>query len=292
MRTPSFEVSPGALAELLNDRRPIGRVDLWTVTLTNGLTFRWASGDRPVTMGPNMFDLGPGITRSNCKWMTGISVDSMTMSLTDIVGTTINGTPLQAFIAARGFDDAVIKLERAFWDMPAPETIVGAFIWFLGVVDDVDGNRHEASIRIVSMTKTLNQLVPRDLYQSSCRNVVYDPSTCKLVRSAWQVTGAAEGPTNSYRTSFSHSLPQASGYFALGSITMTSGLNSGISRTVRAHSTTTLTVLQPWPFHVADGDTFQIVPGCDNTVATCTNKFNNRPRFRAEPFIPIAETVT
>lgn len=294
MRTPSFETTPGALATLLNDRRPIGRVDLWTFVLKNGTTFRWAGGDISIRMGANVFSLGPGVTRSSCSWSTGIQVDSMTVNLTDIGDTLINGVPLQAFIVAKGLDDAVVTLERAYWDMPTPGRIVGAFKWFYGMVDDVDGNRHEARVKVVSMTKMLNVMVPRDVYQPSCKNVVYDPSTCKLARSTWLVTGSATSSLNTYRTTFTASgLAQASGYFALGAIKMTSGLNLGISRTVRAHASGgVLTALQPWPFAIAPGDTFEIVPGCDNTLATCTNKFNNRPRFRAESFIPVAETVT
>jgi hypothetical protein len=39
------------------------------------------------------------------------------------------------------------------------------------------------------------------------------------------------------------------------------------------------------------GDQFQLLPGCDRTLATCTNVFNNAIHFGGFPFIPTPETA-
>jgi len=70
------------------------------------------------------------------------------------------------------------------------------------------------------------------------------------------------------------------------------GPNAGISRTVKTHTSGALTVLQPWPFAVASGNTFTAYPGCDKAQATCSGKFSNLVRFRGMPYIPIPETAT
>ena len=51
-------------------------------------------------------------------------------------------------------------------------------------------------------------------------------------------------------------------------------------------------VVGPLPAAVANGDTFQVWPGCDKVQATCSGKFANLARFRGQPYIPMAETAT
>jgi hypothetical protein len=44
-------------------------------------------------------------------------------------------------------------------------------------------------------------------------------------------------------------------------------------------------------FPVDVGDEFQLLPGCDRTLATCTNVFNNSAHFGGFPYIPTPETA-
>jgi hypothetical protein len=41
----------------------------------------------------------------------------------------------------------------------------------------------------------------------------------------------------------------------------------------------------------AAGDQFQLLPGCDHTIATCTNVFNNAGHFGGQPYIPTPENA-
>jgi hypothetical protein len=42
---------------------------------------------------------------------------------------------------------------------------------------------------------------------------------------------------------------------------------------------------------VAIGDTFQLLPGCDHTLATCQNIFNNLDHHGGFEFIPTPENA-
>jgi hypothetical protein len=85
--------------------------------------------------------------------------------------------------------------------------------------------------------------------------------------------------------------PPGSGTFALGKITMTSGLNSGFSRMVRNWvAPATLVLFRPLPFTVAPGDTFHAYPGCDKQQSTCT-AFGNLVNFGGQSYIPDATTA-
>lgn len=92
---------------------------------------------------------------------------------------------------------------------------------------------------------------------------------------------------------FNTTLTNPSDYFDQGTITFTSGANSGITRTVRLYENASGQVLL-WlalPNAPSAGDAFNIAPGCDKTLSTCTNKFGNSINYGAFPFIPPAESA-
>lgn len=292
MRTALWETSTGALAALLNSKQPLNKADLYTLTLASGTVYRWSGSDLVLTGGGNTWGLGPGLARTGVKFYVGVQVDTMTVTITDNVATTINDQPLVAFIRAGGLTGARLQVDKAFWGA-ADTAPVGALLWFPGRVADIVCDRYSAAVTVKSDLELLDVMVPRDVYQAGCLNTLYD-AACGKARAAYVVTSTAGSATDTRRITFAHSLGQAAGYFELGVITFTSGPNTGISRSVKTHTTGSpgqLTVLQPWPFSVTSGDAFSIYPGCDKTRATCISKFSNLPRFRGMPFIPVPETV-
>ena len=44
-----------------------------------------------------------------------------------------------------------------------------------------------------------------------------------------------------------------------------------------------------WLEPVTVGDGFELLPGCDHTLATCQGTFNNLSRFGGFPYIPPPE---
>lgn len=274
------------------DDVPLIKADAWTFTLPSGQVFRWSSADVPFSLGPRAFVLGPGLVRDQIKWRVGISTDTLRVRVTDNTGLTVNGQPLAAFIAQRGFDSATVTLERAFW-RASDSGPVGALTWFVGEVDDGEGDRFEASITIASFTKRLEVAVPNGVYQASCLNRLFD-GRCGLSSAAWLANGQATSASNSYRNSFNHSLngtTYPAGWGSLGLVTMTSGLNAGVSRTVKLQDLLTIQVVRPWPAPIASGDTFVLRAGCDRAMSTCSSKFGNLNRFRGTPLVPVPETL-
>ena len=292
MRTASWETSAGALAALLNSRVPLNKADLYTITLAGGTVLRWSGHHVALVAHGNSFALGPGITRSRLRWAVGIEVDSMSVTLTTdaVRPNAISGTPLLQYVRQGGFSGARVQLERAYWGTSSIGP-VGTLIVFQGRLADVKVTRVEAQMQVKSDLELLNVMVPRDVYQSGCLNTLYDAS-CGLNRTTFQATSSATSATDTSRTTFSHAMAQAAGYFDLGVVKFTSGANNGVARTVKRHTSGQLVTLQPLPAAVANGDTFQVWPGCDKLQGTCSGKFANLARFRGQPYIPMAETVT
>ena len=83
----------------------------------------------------------------------------------------------------------------------------------------------------------------------------------------------------------------SNGFYALGVISFTSGVNAGRKRVIESNTGGAVTLRVPLPVASAAGDAFTISPGCDHAMATCNNKFNNLIHFGGQPFIAIPETT-
>lgn len=82
-----------------------------------------------------------------------------------------------------------------------------------------------------------------------------------------------------------------SGYFDGGLITFTSGLCDGFSQEVKAYVPGQITLHLPMPYALAAGDTYSMVAGCDKSLATCKDRFDNVVNFRGEPYLPGIDKV-
>jgi hypothetical protein len=60
---------------------------------------------------------------------------------------------------------------------------------------------------------------------------------------------------------------------------------------VKSFDGVSMFLIAPFPFTVAVGDTFTAFPGCDKSLQTCTNKFQNQLNFGGEDLIPKPETA-
>jgi hypothetical protein len=81
-------------------------------------------------------------------------------------------------------------------------------------------------------------------------------------------------------------LGSGSGYFDNGVITFTSGLNAGLSMEVQSYVPGQWTLELPMPYLPSIGDTYSMHAGCDYSLETCRDRFNNILNMRAEPYVP------
>lgn len=278
------------LLSLLNSSTTVVFADLVTVVLSGGQVLRYSGADQPISHNGNTYVLGPYIRRSRTRCTVGISVDTLDLDLTLPDEVLVNNVPIAKFVSAGGLDGATVQLERVFAasDIRTP---TGGVILFAGRVDDVQVHRGGAKVGVVSDLSLLDVKVPSNLFQPACSVTLFD-SVCGVSRAGWQSSSTVTNTPTPTNRVFDSALAPAAGLYDLGSVTFTSGQNAGISRTVRSCTTGgTFTLIAPLPFAPAAGDAFTVLPGCDKTMATCSGRFNNLPRYRGQPFIPVAETV-
>lgn len=276
-----------ALISLLASSETFLMAELFTFTLVNGEQYRWTTADIDLVYGGNTYKSGSSlIKRGTIKNVIGVEVDTLAITLSPSQNDYIGNIRLSNAILNVGFFDAAkVELRKVFLtDFASPP--LGDLILFMGKVSDIVGTGTQIEISVKSKMETLNAQVPRNLYQASCINSVYDP-ICQANKSAVTASGSiSSGTTSSVNTN----VYANDGYYNQGVLTFTSGANSGIKRTVKSYLGRAFTFALPLPSAPSAGDTFTVFPGCDNTMSTCSNKFGNLIHFRGMPYVPVPET--
>src|SRR5436190_1839318 len=276
-----------ALVALLAGSEQFIMADLYTLTLVGGSILRYSAAPTAISANGHTFVLGPKFERSRTKVVIGTQVDELEVRVypepTDLIGDLLF---LEAAWQGQ-FDGALLQLERAF--MPTyGDTSSGTVVLFAGRISDIDCSRTGVELKCRSHLELLNIQIPRRLWQASCTHVFGGPM-CHFNREDLSIRFSAG--TASTQTVITNA-PTSVTPFVLGTIKGITGSNAGLSRTVAAFvSGGTVTVKLAFLLPVAAGDQFQLLPGCDRTMATCRNLFNNEANFGGFPFIPTPETA-
>jgi uncharacterized phage protein (TIGR02218 family) len=278
-------------------------VDLYEFTLQGaeaGTVLRYCTADFPFTLNGELYDNSLGFNRSQIRRQGGLETDTLTVQVSATVNDLVLGVPFHQFLRQGGFDNAWLKLSRAYFnpgqaaysavDYTIDLLSADSPVWlFEGQITEVVTGGLLAELRIDSHLFVLDRKMPKNLYQASCGHVVYDPG-CGVNRAAFGDAGQVQA--NSTIRIIQTNLNRPPGWYSLGLLKFTSGALNGFTATIKTHnSDLSLTVIPPLLVVPATGDTCIAFPGCDRTLASCQGKFNNLPRFRGFPWVPAPETA-
>ncbi len=275
-----------ALKTLLNGSADFVMADLYSITLNGGTVLNWSGAAIPITFGGTAWQLGPAISRGKLTTKLGVEVATLEITLSASASDQVNAVALIPFILGLGLDNATLVLYRAFLPSWA-SSVTGTLIAFSGRITSIkDISDTSMTITVSSWLVLTNVNMGPDVFQAPCLNTVYDGG-CLAVKASFTTAGAVSG-TGGTTTAFNTNLTAASGYYAQGPMTFTSGANAGLSRAVKSYlnASGAITLALPLPFAPANGDTFSISAGCDLTMATCQSRFANLIHFRGQPFTP------
>jgi hypothetical protein len=304
---------------------PIVAWDLFTILLTGGglLTYTtapfpiyaadntiWNAPDYPgtgtlwasnLTWLPKVLDDGGGQALGH--WKVGLDSDSFQFKIAPSAKDLYTGAAFPdqigsvAWLAAAragALDGAFVYWDRAYFASVPTHPIpvkglspVGTLCMQRGIVGQIDFSNTAAFVTVNDFKSLLSQQMPRNVYQASCRHRLFD-SRCTLTAATYTKTGAASAGSTQANIVATVAAPGGSATFALGTLTMTSGLNSGVSRMVSSWAGGNFSLLSPMPFTVAPGDTFSVTAGCNKSQSQCT-AFGNLVNFGGESYVPPPE---
>ncbi|AWN54706.1 DUF2163 domain-containing protein [Methylobacterium sp. 17Sr1-1] len=252
----------------------------WIVTRTDGMRLGFTDHDEDLTVDGVACSAESGATGTALEQGTGLTADSL-----EIVGALTSGRLAEAELARGLFDGAAVAVWRVDWSSPADRVLV-----LSGTVGEVSRGPTAFTAEVRGLADRLNQ--PRGrVYQRSCDALLGD-GRCRIDATAPAIRGAGTVATvGSARSVTASGLAgYASRWFDAGRLVWTTGANAGAAVEVRAHARTgplaVLDLWEPMPAPIAPGDAFQVVAGCDKSLASCRDKFSNVLNFRGFPDLP------
>lgn len=273
----------------LLDANQFVMADLYTITTIQNDIYRYTNYDFDLIVAGELYHSdGPIISRDGITLSLGVEVDNLSITIDVTDEQTFESLRIvQAFHNGQ-MDGARFKLERIFMDASTPtDTSAGTIKLFEGRIIEPEFDRNTIQASVASDLDELNVQMPRNLYQPSCSNTLFDHA-CGLNRENYALeTVIAAGSTASRILC---DIYQPQGWFTQGVIEFLEGSNKGLKRTIRLHELDVLLLTLPLLEDPEVGQRIKVYPGCDKRLETCQNRFNNFSRFRGAPFIPIPET--
>jgi uncharacterized phage protein (TIGR02218 family) len=264
--------------------------DLYTITTVQNDVYRYTNYDYDLVVGGHVYKSdGPIISREGISLSLGIEVDNLSVTIDVTDDQTFEGVRVvQAFHNGQ-MDGSRFKLERIFIDMDTPtDTSAGTIKLFEGRLIEPELDRNRVEVSVASDLDDLAVQMPRNLYQPSCNNTLFD-SACALRREDYVVNTVIKSGSTTARILCSLSQPQ--GWFTQGVIEFLDGGNAGLKRTVRLHESGALLLTLPLLEAPQSGQHIKVYPGCDKRLETCINRFSNKEHFRGAPYVPVPETA-
>lgn len=281
--------------EAASSSQPLCMADLYQVTLTNGTIYHWTDADTTLTYESAVYtpavDQGaqPLVERGEITQKRGL--DSSTVDVTLFTQDTAKILGVNATLAANNgsFDLADVLIQRVVMPTWGDCSTLGGFILFGGFVGSVDVTSTSIILHVASYLQLLTQQMPRTLFIPACSNTFGDAS-CGYNLALVTTTGTSQAGSSATTIATSGS---AYGVNALlnGTITFTSGLNTGVISAIQSNGANSVVIVTPLPNTPTVGDAYTIIGGCQKTMGACSNYFGNLSHFRGCPFVPAAETA-
>ncbi|EKP61886.1 DUF2163 domain-containing protein [Acinetobacter baumannii] len=273
----------------LLDANQFVMADLYTITTIQNDIYRYTNYDFDLIVAGELYRSdGPIISRDGITLSLGVEVDNLSITIDVTDEETFESLRIvQAFHNGQ-MDGARFKLERIFMDANTPtDTSAGTIKLFEGRIIEPEFDRNTIHASVASDLDELNVQMPRNLYQPSCSNTLFDHA-CGLNRGNYALETVIAAGSTASRILCDINQPQ--GWFTQGVIEFLEGGNKGLKRTIRLHELDVLLLTLPLLEDPEVGQRIKVYPGCDKRSETCQNRFNNFARFRGAPFIPIPET--
>jgi len=257
----------------------------WRLSRNDGQVFGFTDHDLALTFDGTTFAPASGFTASEIRAGSDLAVDSQ-----DAAGVLTSNTITETDILDGRWDNATVEIWRVNWAETSQRVMMRR-----GAIGQVRRGRVHFVAEMRSLSHILNQTVGRT-FQASCDAALGD-ARCgvNLNDPAFKGVGTVATVVGDRAFTTSGLTAFSDGWFALGIITWTSGVNAGRLDEVLTHALTgaiaTVTLLEQPVRPILATDAFTITAGCDKTFATCKAKFANAVNFRGFPHIPGQDTI-
>jgi len=252
---------------------------LWKITRQDGAVYGFCDHDQDIDYNGVVYMADSGFVTSNISTSADLSVDNMEADGW-LTATVITADDVMAGL----WDYADVEIIRVNYN-----DLSMGHEWLrkgnLGEFTLQDG-KFKTEMR--GLTQALQQ-VPGYKYLPAC-NADLGDAKCKVDMGGFTASSTVSVVIDEHI--FSSGCSEADGFFDGGLLTFTSGANSGRAMEVKSYSGQAFTLQAMMPEPVLAGDAFTVTAGCDKSLDTCRDRFDNVVNFRGFPFIPGMDRMT
>lgn len=255
----------------------------WRLTRQDGTRQGFTDHDRDLVFDGTTFEAATGFVAGDVAETAGLGVDTI-----DVEGALSSNSLTASDLLAGLYDDARAEVFRVNW-----QALDQRVLMRVGSIGEVKAADSAFTAAIRSLSHYLQE--PRGrVFQCTCDAKLGDERCgVDLSSSLYRASVTVIAAETNARLTIAGSETFESGWFSGGTLTFSSGNNSGHVLEIKQHQLIGLTM----PAHqidlwdepvsaVAVGDSGVVVAGCDKHFATCKAKFENARQFRGFPFMP------
>ncbi|UXU75557.1 MULTISPECIES: DUF2163 domain-containing protein [unclassified Paracoccus (in: a-proteobacteria)] len=257
----------------------------WRITRADGVVLGFTDHDRKLSFDGTDFDPESGLTASEVRSGSDLSVDAQ-----DAEGVLTSDRIIETDILDGRWDNAAVEVWRVNWSDPGQRVLLRR-----GAIGQIRRGRLAFVAEVRSLAHVLGQTVGRT-FQATCDALLGD-ARCgvNLEAPAFKGTGAVIDVLRDRAFTASGLGNFAAGWFAFGLVEWSTGANAGRRVEVLGHEVTNggvvLTLLEAPVRPITATDAFVAWAGCDKRIETCAAKFANTANFRGFPHIPGQDAV-
>lgn len=250
-------------------------ITCWKLTRRDGTIMGFTEHDQDITFNTLTYKAATGFTPTAIATSAELGVNNL-----DIDGILSDDSITEADIHAGRYDYAEIEVFQVNHEDPNAGNIILSTGW-LGEIN-IQHGRFVAEVR--GLTQQLSTRIG-ELYSPVCR-ARFGDARCGIDLDDHTVTGNITSSTSRHQCS-DDTRSEVSQFFAFGTLTFTSGANSGITLEVKQFQQGgNIIFALPAPYDIAVGVSYRMTAGCDKRFSTCRDRFTNVVNFRGEPHIP------
>lgn len=249
---------------------------IWDIERTDGTTLYFTTHDTPIVYSGNTYEPGGGADASARR-----SVDALRDSSVEFRGGISSDLITQDDLRAGLYKNAKIIERIVNWQFPFNGPIITKVYW-------LDNATFDDEVWIADCTgpERFTKRTFNAVFSRNCQKKLGSP-LCGVTLASFTSTGAIvlgceDGQKKKIIRATTASIGAfTDGVFDYGTVTFTSGANSGLSRVVKSYTADSrrFEMQVAFPYPIAAGDVFTAVQGCDLLSTTCDTKFSNLDNY-------------
>jgi uncharacterized phage protein (TIGR02218 family) len=251
--------------EEASERRPVEIYHIWS-----GSTHYYnTSSDAEVDYDSQIW-LSASLQRETIEFSNDLSASEVNVTFDKA------NPAISKYVAQAPVTLAWIKIMKLFRDQSPIETQ----LVFLGQILAVSVKGPQAQATCKGIEYLLQNPALKDWYQPECNHTVFSAG-CGLDANTYKISPTITlDATETILTAAAFGA-EADGYWTMGKVTFGDDV-----RYITAHSGNSITLMNKFA-DLETSDTVEVTPGCDGSVDTCKDKYDNLINFLGFPFVPI-----